>query len=140
MPRVYNYSRVTTSLLNTQFYKNFIQGIPGPWFLRISDGKLYYHPCFGSCDQKPKNLDSSTISHPNFYDKCVFTTLLENFNGFQIFVRNVNTSKYRNGSSSFYKDLWTCKVIRAIFIWSIFKRAVIDHMTCYNLSWPKIKL
>ena len=93
----------------------------------------------GSCDQKPKNLDSSTISHPNFYDKCVFTTLLENFNGFQIFVRNVNTSKYRNGSSSFYKDLWTCKVIRAIFIWSIFKRAVIDHMTCYNLSWPKIK-
>ena len=28
----------------------------------------------------------------------------------------------------------------AVFIWSIFVRAVIDHMTCYNLNWPKIKL
>ena len=27
-----------------------------------------------------------------------------------------------------------------IFSWSIFIRAVIDHMTCYNLNWPKIKL
>ena len=26
-----------------------------------------------------------------------------------------------------------------VFIWSIFIRAVIDHMTCYNLNWPKIK-
>ena len=27
----------------------------------------------------------------------------------------------------------------AVFIWSIFIRAVRDHMTCYNLNWPKIK-
>jgi hypothetical protein len=27
-----------------------------------------------------------------------------------------------------------------VFNWSIFIRAVIDHMTCYNLNWPKIKL
>ena len=27
-----------------------------------------------------------------------------------------------------------------VFSWSIFIRAVIDHMTCYNLNWPKIKL
>ena len=26
------------------------------------------------------------------------------------------------------------------FSWSIFIRAVIDHMICYNLNWPKIKL
>ena len=26
------------------------------------------------------------------------------------------------------------------FSWSIFLRAVIDHMICYNLNWPKIKL
>ena len=26
----------------------------------------------------------------------------------------------------------------AIFSWSIFVRAVIRHMTCYNLNWPKI--
>ena len=25
------------------------------------------------------------------------------------------------------------------FSWSIFIRAVIDHMICYNLNWPKIK-
>ena len=27
-----------------------------------------------------------------------------------------------------------------VFSWSIFIRAVIDHMICYNLNWPKIKL
>ena len=32
------------------------------------------------------------------------------------------------------------KMIRAVFSWSIFISAVIDHMTCYNLNWPKIKL
>ena len=26
------------------------------------------------------------------------------------------------------------------FSWSVFLRAVIDHMICYNLNWPKIKL
>ena len=26
------------------------------------------------------------------------------------------------------------------FSWSIFIRTVIDHMICYNLKWPKIKL
>ena len=31
------------------------------------------------------------------------------------------------------------KEIKVIFIWSIFIRVVIDHMTCYNLKWPKIK-
>ena len=30
--------------------------------------------------------------------------------------------------------------VRPIFSWSIFIRAVIDHMICYNLNWPKIKL
>ena len=30
-------------------------------------------------------------------------------------------------------------LIKAVFSWSIFIRAVIDHMTCYNLNWPKIK-
>ena len=28
----------------------------------------------------------------------------------------------------------------AVFSWSIFIRSVIDHMTCYNLKWTKIKL
>ena len=28
----------------------------------------------------------------------------------------------------------------AVFSWSIFIRAVIGHMTCYNFNWPKIKL
>ena len=28
----------------------------------------------------------------------------------------------------------------AVSSWSIFMRAVIDHMTCYNFNWPKIKL
>ena len=27
-----------------------------------------------------------------------------------------------------------------VFSWSIFIRAVICHMICYNLNWPKIKL
>ena len=26
-----------------------------------------------------------------------------------------------------------------VFIWSIFIRAVINHMTCYDLNWPKIR-
>ena len=26
-----------------------------------------------------------------------------------------------------------------VFIWSIFIRTVIGHMTCYDLNWPKIK-
>ena len=26
------------------------------------------------------------------------------------------------------------------FSWSIFLRAVIGHMICYNFNWPKIKL
>ena len=26
------------------------------------------------------------------------------------------------------------------FSWSIFIRAVIDHVICFNLNWPKIKL
>ena len=30
--------------------------------------------------------------------------------------------------------------IKAVFSWSIFIRAVIDHMICYDLNWPKIKL
>ena len=29
--------------------------------------------------------------------------------------------------------------VLVVFIWSIFIRAIIDHMTCYNLNWPKIK-
>ena len=28
---------------------------------------------------------------------------------------------------------------KVIFIWSIIIRAVIDHMTCYNFNWHKIK-
>ena len=32
------------------------------------------------------------------------------------------------------------KVLLAVFSWSIFIRTVIDHMTCYNLNWSKIKL
>ena len=27
-----------------------------------------------------------------------------------------------------------------VFIWSIFVRAVIDHMIFYNSNWPEIKL
>ena len=30
--------------------------------------------------------------------------------------------------------------IGVVFSWSIFLRAVIDHMTCYNFNCPKIKL
>ena len=30
--------------------------------------------------------------------------------------------------------------IRPPFSWSIFLRAVRDHVICYNLNWPKIKL
>ena len=30
-------------------------------------------------------------------------------------------------------------LIRVAFIWSIFIRAVINHMTCHNLNWSKIK-
>ena len=33
----------------------------------------------------------------------------------------------------------TFVLLLAVFIWSIFIRAVIGHMTCYNLNWPKIK-
>ena len=29
--------------------------------------------------------------------------------------------------------------IMPVFGWSIFISAVIDHMICYNLNWPKIK-
>ena len=36
-------------------------------------------------------------------------------------------------------NLDVCNGIRAVFIWSIFIRAAIDPMTCYNLNWPKIK-
>jgi hypothetical protein len=41
-----------------------------------------------------------------------------------------------------YIFLWRIDCIYktwVIFIWSIFIRAVIDHMTCYNLNWPKIE-
>ena len=30
-------------------------------------------------------------------------------------------------------------LFRVVFIWSIFIRTVIDHVSCYNLNWPKIK-
>ena len=42
--------------------------------------------------------------------------------------------------SSKMQNLIAFRVNMAIFIWSIFIRAVIDHMTCYNLNWPKINL
>jgi hypothetical protein len=45
----------------------------------------------------------------------------------------------RNG----YKIGWNQEhsiSITAVFSWSIFIRAVIGHMTCYNLNWSKIKL
>ena len=32
------------------------------------------------------------------------------------------------------------KMLRVVFNWSVFIRAVIDHMICYNLNWPKVKL
>ena len=32
------------------------------------------------------------------------------------------------------------KLFMPSFSWSIFIRAVIDHMICYNLNWPKIRL
>ena len=31
-------------------------------------------------------------------------------------------------------------VTRPVFSWSVFIRAVIDHMICYNLNWSKNKL
>ena len=31
------------------------------------------------------------------------------------------------------------RAVKPSFSWSIFIRAVIDHMICYNLNWPKIK-
>ena len=38
------------------------------------------------------------------------------------------------------RNLPEVTIIMVVFIWSMFIRAVIDHMTCYNLNWPKIKL
>ena len=45
--------------------------------------------------------------------------------------------------SEVFPTAWTAsayKGTKPVFSWSIFIRAVIDHMICYNLNWPKIKL
>ena len=59
-------------------------------------------------------IQYSTLAGRRKISKCVFTTILENFNGFRIFVRNVTSAKCMNGSSSFYKGLWTCKELKSM--------------------------
>ena len=76
--------------------------------------------------------------------------------GFAIFAQSnqIQLSKYtRNAKTIVWAQknclleiyLWTQFRIGILmcmppFSWSIFLRAVIDHMICYNLNWPKIKL
>ena len=42
------------------------------------------------------------------------------------------------------KQFWSVQngfgLTKPPFSWSIFIRTVVDHMICYNLNWPKIKL
>ena len=35
---------------------------------------------------------------------------------------------------------WLLYSLVVPFSWSIFIRAIKDHMICYNLNWPKIKV
>ena len=70
--------------------------------------KSYYSPSFLV----------TWVSHRNFFLTSVFSQDFWKFSmhWFRIFVRNVTTAKYMNGSSSFYKGPWTCKVIKFPFI------------------------
>ena len=54
-----------------------------------------------------------------------------------------NVSCLKNNLKTWKSSAYTAEEFpptMAVFSWSIFIRTVIDHMTCYNLNWPKIKL
>ena len=44
------------------------------------------------------------------------------------------------GGNMLVINKFSCLASLPLFSWSIFIRAVRDHMICYNLNWPKIKL
>ena len=71
-----------------------------------------------------------------------------NFDVKMLYIFNDVSLLWLDGSSNFWfvvnlamTDFSTkCIFSLAIFIWSIFIRAIIDHMTSNNLNWPKIML
>ena len=91
-------------------------------------------------------IQYSTLAGRGKISKCVSTIILKNFNGFQIFVKNVTTGKYMNGSSSFFlykkvpvvmnHNIHFFQMLWPVFSWSIqiISRLIIHITAIYNSS------